>query len=501
LNNNVANFGSNAHAIHEEISGTSQIPLRSLLGSERGELASSQDRLNLDERIKKRRTRFAVARVVRPFIDRLILHNALVKPANGIYFAEWNESEKISTDSQSVIVERISRANKAQKDSGDTEIMTSEEIRDGILGLEPLEDSESDSEEDLEDNDQVDGDEDEEIDIRVNSLAAADDSEPEWRAIHRVADKNRRLLARELRESWDETGRRIDDVALLSAIERRDKTTTDKLLTGAVNDLLNPDLLPVVQSRLQQTLIQGAQATLKAGKSRGSWFVKERSSTRQLASVGEGTSGVGSTIFNMSFNSVNPRAVTYALTRSSELVTQITPDTLSGLQSIIALGTETGIPPRRQVQQIRELIGLRDDQVKAMYNLSQRLVSAKPGTIVKAGKVKIKIPRKGVTREFVEAQVDKYGKRLLNQRSLLISRTETMRSANQGQVELWRQGQENGLLPDTIKREWIVTDDSRLREEHAEMAGQKVGIEESFSPIPEPGSEPACRCSQGLVED
>lgn len=507
LSSNVSNFGPNAKSILEQIAGTTGIPVRILLGSERGELASTQDRESFDERIEKRRKRFA-APLVRRFIDLLIKQGALPKPKNGEYFIEWNDGgEETSLNDQSVIVERIARANKVQVESGDTEIMTSEEMRDGILGLEPLEESSDDESEDGDNGEETDleGIEDGDVELIANSswtlldhLAVSDPDEPEWKAIHRVADKNRRLLARDIRETWLDSSRSIDEIALESAISSRDSVRVNTILSQLVNDTLSPMLITVGQTRLQTTLIQAGQAALKASKARGSWYIKSsRAKTSNLDSV----SSSASTVFEMVFDAVNPRAVTYALTRSSQLVTQITPDTLAGLQSIVSLGTETGIPPRKQVSQIRELVGLRDDQVRAMYNLRRRLEEAKGGSVVKAGKVKIKVPKKGLTADQIEAQVDKYGKRLLNQRSLLISRTECMRSANEGQKELWRQAQDSNLLPDDIKREWIVTDDSRLREEHREMEGQRVGVNEPFSPISEPGSEPACRCSQGLVED
>lgn len=65
-----------------------RIPKRILLGSERGELASSQDERAWLDRIDERRREHCEAVILRPFIDRLISVGALPKPVEG-YSVDW----------------------------------------------------------------------------------------------------------------------------------------------------------------------------------------------------------------------------------------------------------------------------------------------------------------------------------------------------------------------------------------------------------------------------
>jgi len=65
-----------------------RIPKRILLGSERGELASSQDERAWMQRIDERRREHCEAVILRPFIDRLITVGALPKPVEG-YTVDW----------------------------------------------------------------------------------------------------------------------------------------------------------------------------------------------------------------------------------------------------------------------------------------------------------------------------------------------------------------------------------------------------------------------------
>lgn len=77
------------------IAGAVGIPKRILLGSERGELASSQDETNFAQRIGERREQHVIPNLVRPFIDRLIELNILPEPESGSYTVSFETSESL----------------------------------------------------------------------------------------------------------------------------------------------------------------------------------------------------------------------------------------------------------------------------------------------------------------------------------------------------------------------------------------------------------------------
>jgi len=80
------------------ISAATGIPRRILTGSERGELASTQDKKNWAERIDERREDYAEPVVLRPFVDKMIEAGVVAEPSSGDYTVEWpdvySESEK-----------------------------------------------------------------------------------------------------------------------------------------------------------------------------------------------------------------------------------------------------------------------------------------------------------------------------------------------------------------------------------------------------------------------
>jgi HK97 family phage portal protein len=73
-------------------------------------------------------------------------------------------------------------------------------------------------------------------------------------------------------------------------------------------------------------------------------------------------------------------------------------------------------------------------------------------------------------------------------RSTLISRTETITTVNAGALDTYK-------VANVQKKEWLATMDSRVREAHAAMNGEVVGIDEAFSNGSMYPDEPNCRCT------
>lgn len=78
-------------------------------------------------------------------------------------------------------------------------------------------------------------------------------------------------------------------------------------------------------------------------------------------------------------------------------------------------------------------------------------------------------------------------------RAKLIARTETTRATNGAQRETIREyGRESGL---TIRKSWLTAGDDRVRDEHRELDGETVGVDEPFSNGRLAPDEPNCRCT------
>lgn len=93
----------------ELIAGTKGIPKRILVGSERGELSSTQDETAWNQRVAEYQKNWAEPRLLRPFIDRCVDFGVVPKPANG-YNVLWRESEFLSEETRAKIAQMKSAA-------------------------------------------------------------------------------------------------------------------------------------------------------------------------------------------------------------------------------------------------------------------------------------------------------------------------------------------------------------------------------------------------------
>lgn len=90
------------------ISAVTGIPLRILIGSERGELASTSDDDNYFTRIAERRADHAEPNIIRPFLNRLITYGVLPNP--GEYVVEWEDLWSPSDKEKGEIAKTYSEA-------------------------------------------------------------------------------------------------------------------------------------------------------------------------------------------------------------------------------------------------------------------------------------------------------------------------------------------------------------------------------------------------------
>jgi len=89
LSSQVADPSSHVDVQMTMISAATGIPKRILMGSERGELSSNQDETNWNKTIDDRRSDYAEAVVLRPFIDTMIKYGVLPQPEQNNYDIQW----------------------------------------------------------------------------------------------------------------------------------------------------------------------------------------------------------------------------------------------------------------------------------------------------------------------------------------------------------------------------------------------------------------------------
>lgn len=136
----VADPSNHAAILIDLIACAIRMPKRILLGSERGELASSQDERAWADRIEERRTEHCEAKILRPFVDRLVETGVLTKHSEEGYSVKWSDLRAPSDKEIAEIGETRSKSIKNYVDStGADEIVPPEIFYEKILGLDPEE--------------------------------------------------------------------------------------------------------------------------------------------------------------------------------------------------------------------------------------------------------------------------------------------------------------------------------------------------------------------------
>lgn len=132
MGSDVASFKDQIDGLLTLISVGTEIPKRIFMGSERGELASTQDRDNWNSRVVDRRNEFAGPQIVRPFVDRLIERGALPQPKQ--YEVRWPEIQNLNELEQADLAVKIAEMNQKNGEP----VITTNEIRDRCFRMEPL---------------------------------------------------------------------------------------------------------------------------------------------------------------------------------------------------------------------------------------------------------------------------------------------------------------------------------------------------------------------------
>lgn len=137
MNTPVADPKATADVLLDLISGAMGIPRRILTGSERGELASSQDENNWAARINERQRNFATPFILVPFVESMIATGNIRAPV-GEWRAEWPDATAMSALNVAQIGERKANAlYKYLASAGAEEVVPYQEFRSDFLGLPP----------------------------------------------------------------------------------------------------------------------------------------------------------------------------------------------------------------------------------------------------------------------------------------------------------------------------------------------------------------------------
>jgi SPP1 gp7 family putative phage head morphogenesis protein len=111
----------------------------------------------------------------------------------------------------------------------------------------------------------------------------------------------------------------------------------------------------------------------------------------------------------------------------------------------------------------------------------------------------------GIAEEKIAKESAKYSKKLLKYRADMIARSEMISAANEGHLEAWKLGIDQGMINKRAQKQWIAGRTERTCIICNDLHGQKALIHSPFrsnvtgQAIMRPTAHPSCRCTMILI--
>ena len=243
----------------------------------------------------------------------------------------------------------------------------------------------------------------------------------------------------------------------------------------------------IQRGRIDQAIDSASRATAERISTAYRESVRE-SGRRTAASI---TRGLGLDR-DFLFNDAQGRVIDDAVSRSGELVREITRNQREAINQAWGRSVNRGDSVQQQALAIRSSLNLTARQQASVENFRESLERVSEGDSRALSRQlrdrqfddqirTARRRRRPLTPEQIDRMVDRYRARLVSYRSETIARTEALRALGVGMDAAYRQAIERQIISgDRIVRTWISARDPRVRDTHAGLDGQKRGINETW---------------------
>jgi hypothetical protein len=189
------------------------------------------------------------------------------------------------------------------------------------------------------------------------------------------------------------------------------------------------------------------------------------------------------------YDNTNPRATEKMRNNRLSMVREFTAEQVSSTRQAIVRGIQRGDNPRVQALAFRDSIGLTAKQEQAVENYRVLLTKNSKQALdrqLRDKRFDSTVNRaiandEPLSKQQIDRMVDRYRERYITYRSEVIARTESLRAVHEGVDEMYLQAFDEGVLdPNEMEKEWVPARDSRVRDSHRSMRGQKQPEGEAF---------------------
>jgi len=214
----------------------------------------------------------------------------------------------------------------------------------------------------------------------------------------------------------------------------------------------------------------------------------------------------GDMTLGISFNTLSPSVLQGIATLDANILKNAKAETRESVRQFVEAGLKDGLNPRDIARGMREVVGLAPNHEEHIRNFRRKLGGIGNGrktlpsntlrdkrfdaTLSKA--IRDKVP---LTVKQIDAMVAAYTRKYTAWHAEVVARTATLNAFRAGHAASVEASIDLGLVSrgDMVKV-WTTVGDDRVREEHAEMEGEEVPLDQPFSNGLMVPSEWNCRC-------
>lgn len=288
--------------------------------------------------------------------------------------------------------------------------------------------------------------------------------EDKIKALHAAADSNREQIRRAFLAVINELrANRFDSAAVKNAIE---ENRTDLILSAMQLDSMD-DLLYGMGMDGDENFASDVQDLFAVGA-----MIALSNLPKELQRA-------------MSYDSISERVVNTMRQDTAKLTLGLVENTKAGVRAVIERTMAENTESSPMVKEIRQLIGLTEDQAQAVLNFRRQLEARKnlgftPVDERRLDPIEQLMVRRHMKEGYlspkeIDGLVERYFQSLLNKRAIDIANSESIKSVSNGQQELWEQGLDQGILDDNKMRKfWVDMGDGKVRPTHKVIAGMNL---------------------------
>lgn len=245
----------------------------------------------------------------------------------------------------------------------------------------------------------------------------------------------------------------------------------------------------IVAGRIDEAIALIRAAAVVAGEADAKELIAYMAKAHRAGS-GAAAAALRTAGFGLDFELPAPEALAWAAQHAGELIVEATSDMRAAVEHVVSMSLAGSMTPPEAARKIQKFIPLNSRLVRAQLRFEARVDAA-----VAVGAMTVGRAAKAIALNR---------KRLVRYRARMISRTEIVRALNAGQEALWAESFRRGLLPNTVKRMWIVTPDDLLCPICLAMQGLLTSLGVPWmaggrAVMTPQDIHPHCRCCEGLV--